>query len=172
MGFFRGFLDRGVCLAITTAALWFVQVSSCCGDNAPSVVLEQGLVHGFQEKGTNVFLGIPFAETTGGQNRWKAPQRMASSQTAEYNATQYGPSCAQAMSGDSIVAQSEDCLNLNVGYPLNPIQSKTNDDRSGPRWRATICPCLSISMAVRWSLAGIAMPNGKDTISREKTWSM
>ena len=124
MGIFQGFLDRGACLAITTAALWFVRVSGCGNDNGPTVVLDQGLVHGFQENNTNVFLGIPFAETTGGQNRWKAPQRVVSSQTAEYNATQYGPSCAQAMSGDSIVAQSEDCLNLNVGYPFNPGRSK------------------------------------------------
>lgn len=122
MGFFRGSLDRGVCLAIT-ATLWFVQVSSCGSVDAPTVVLDQGLVHGFQENDTNVFLGIPFAETTGGQNRWKAPQRVASSQT-EYNATHYGPSCAQAMSGDSIVAQSEDCLNLNVGYSFNHIQNE------------------------------------------------
>lgn len=124
MAFIRGFLDRGVCLAITTAVLWFVQVSSCGSVDAPTVVLDQGLLHGFQENNTNVFLGIPFAETTGGQNRWKAPQRVASSQTAEYNATQYGPSCAQAMSGDSIVAQSEDCLNLNVVLPSNPTRNK------------------------------------------------
>lgn len=124
MGFFRGSLDRGVCLAITTAVLWFAQVSSCGSVDAPTVVLDQGLVHGFQENNTNVFLGIPFAESTGGQNRWKAPQRLASSQTAEYNATQYGASCAQAMSGDSIVAQSEDCLNLNVGYSFNLSQNE------------------------------------------------
>ena len=119
-----GFLDRGVCLAITTAIFWFVQVSSCGSVDAPTVVLDQGLVRGFQESGTHVFLGIPFAQTTGGQNRWKAPQRVASSQTAEYDATQYGPSCAQAMSGDSIVAQSEDCLNLNVSRPFNTVHSQ------------------------------------------------
>lgn len=37
----------------------------------PRVVLEQGAVQGFRDNSTNeVYLGIPYAATTGGENRW------------------------------------------------------------------------------------------------------
>lgn len=112
MGLLWDIVDRALCLAVTTTALWTGHIGRCQGE--PTVRLDQGLVHGFENNSTYVFLGIPFAESTGGENRWKAPQRVASSVTAEIDATRYGLSCAQAMSGDAIVAQSEDCLNLNV----------------------------------------------------------
>jgi hypothetical protein len=45
---------------------------ACVGNaaQAPSVALEQGSIEGFRDDSCNsVFLGIPFADTTGGQNR-------------------------------------------------------------------------------------------------------
>ncbi|KAL4861030.1 hypothetical protein BDV12DRAFT_77146 [Aspergillus spectabilis] len=86
---------------------------------SPSVTVEQGVVNGLVQNGTNVFLGIPFAESTAGENRWKAPKAISSFPGDSFDATAYGPSCAQAMSGTAITAQSEDCLNLNVWTPLN-----------------------------------------------------
>jgi carboxylesterase type B len=83
----------------------------------PSVTIGQSIVNGFVENNTNVYLGIPFAETTGGENRWKAPKSLTSFPGASLDATTYGPSCAQAMSGNAITAQSEDCLNLNIWTP-------------------------------------------------------
>ena len=112
MGLLWDIVDRALCIAVTTTALWTGHIGRCQGE--PTVRLDQGLVRGFEDNSTYVFLGIPFAETTGGENRWKAPQGVSASVTREIDATRYGPSCAQAMSGDAIVAQSEDCLNLNV----------------------------------------------------------
>lgn len=109
-------IDRAVCLTVTALALLQTQAGATCSA-VPTVLTQQGLVSGFTQGNANVFLGIPFAQTTGGENRWKAPQPLAESATAMIDASSYGPSCAQAMSGDAIVAQSEDCLNLNVRTP-------------------------------------------------------
>ncbi|KAH8434431.1 uncharacterized protein LDX57_012078 [Aspergillus melleus] len=109
-------IDRALCLTVTALALLQTQAGATCSA-APTVLTQQGLVSGFTQGNANVFLGIPFAQTTGGENRWKAPQSLSESTTAKFDATSYGPSCAQAMSGDAIVAQSEDCLNLNIWTP-------------------------------------------------------
>lgn len=116
MGVIWDLLERAACLAVTAVALLEGRAGATF-QGTPSVLTEQGLVKGFVENGTNVFLGIPFAQSTAGENRWKAPQSLGKSATAEFDATSYGPSCAQAMSGSAIVAQGEDCLNLNVFYP-------------------------------------------------------
>lgn len=62
------------------------------------------------------WLGIPFAKSTAGTLRWKAPQDPESSD--ETKAAQgWGHSCVQGYSSsyeDSISPQDEDCLNLNV----------------------------------------------------------
>ncbi|KAJ8109135.1 hypothetical protein OPT61_g7679 [Boeremia exigua] len=86
---------------------------------APRVALNQGTVEGFLDPHNNVvFLGIPFADTTGGQNRWKAPQDVPKAKTnGVFHATQYGATCPQAISNALYSAQDEDCLNLNVWAP-------------------------------------------------------
>ncbi|KAK5806024.1 hypothetical protein VI817_000282 [Penicillium citrinum] len=85
--------------------------------SSPSITVQQGVVKGFVKNDTSVFLGIPFAETTAGKNRWKAPQPITSFQNGHFEASAYGPSCAQVMSGTAITNQSEDCLNLNIWTP-------------------------------------------------------
>ncbi|KAJ4983123.1 acetylcholinesterase precursor [Stagonosporopsis vannaccii] len=86
---------------------------------APRVRLTQGTAEGFLDLHNNsVFLGIPFADTTGGQNRWKAPQDIPKADSdAVFDATQYGATCPQAISGTLYSQQGEDCLNLNVWAP-------------------------------------------------------
>lgn len=47
--------------------------------SVPLVSLEQGIVRGFRDNHTNsVFLGVPYAATTGGQNRSVSFHRMTS----------------------------------------------------------------------------------------------
>ena len=118
MGAIWDLLERAACLAVTAVALLEGRAGATF-NGKPSVLTEQGLVKGFVENNANVFLGIPFAQSTAGQNRWKAPQSLPKVPRAEFDATSYGPSCAQAMSGNKIVAQGEDCLNLNVLYPVS-----------------------------------------------------
>ncbi|GFN16565.1 hypothetical protein AtubIFM55763_008148 [Aspergillus tubingensis] len=114
MGLMRKTADQA--LGLTATALALVSAAQA---TAPSVTVSQGLVRGFEKNDTNVFLGIPFAETTAGENRWKAPKALSCFAGGEFNATTYGPSCAQAMSGTAITAQSEDCLSLNIWTPLS-----------------------------------------------------
>jgi carboxylesterase type B len=115
MGVLWDLLERAACLTITALALLEGRAGATF-NGSPTVLTEQGLIKGFSENDTNVFLGIPFAQSTAGENRWKAPQSLAQSATAAFDATSYGPTCAQAMSGNAIVAQGEDCLNLNVWH--------------------------------------------------------
>ncbi|KAM6511196.1 hypothetical protein FALCPG4_016200 [Fusarium falciforme] len=83
----------------------------------PSAVIPQGTIKGFQDEHCNsVFLGIPFAATTGGDNRWRAPQDLPNSKST-FKALSYGPTCPQAISNDHFTQQDEDCLNLNIWAP-------------------------------------------------------
>lgn len=96
-------------LAITTAT------ASCA---QPSASLAQGVISGFTDSHNNsIFLGIPFAQTTGGQNRWKKPQDLSISPSVTFNATSYGPTCPQAITNSYYSRQDEDCLNLNIWVP-------------------------------------------------------
>ncbi|CAO3457514.1 hypothetical protein [Azospirillum argentinense] len=80
-------------------------------------------------KKANAYLGIPFAESTAGGNRWAAPvPRRPWSGT--FTATQFGPVCPQVVPTQPMpnpkakvtalsitVAGSEDCLSVNVWTP-------------------------------------------------------
>ncbi|KAL2272704.1 hypothetical protein FJTKL_06217 [Diaporthe vaccinii] len=82
-----------------------------------NVALPQGKIRGFHDDSSNsVFLGVPFAATTGGENRWRAPQDVPESNST-FDATSYGPTCPQAISGTTFSKQGEDCLNLNIWSP-------------------------------------------------------
>ncbi|MEO8605875.1 MAG: carboxylesterase family protein [bacterium] len=67
----------------------------------------------------HAFLGIPYAEDTGGDNRWAAPVPITTLPD-KFQATQYGPICPQSMPPDTVPAPSEDCLSLNVWTPVEP----------------------------------------------------
>lgn len=113
MGFFRTLSLMATAMAVVVAE----PHASRNPPTSPSVTIEQGSVKGFFQNDTTVFLGIPFAETTAGENRWKAPKPIGSFPNGHFEATAYGPSCAQAMSGTAITHQSEDCLSLNIWTP-------------------------------------------------------
>ncbi|CAH0054615.1 unnamed protein product [Clonostachys solani] len=88
-----------------------------CSQSAPKAVIPQGTIQGFHDSSCNsVFLGIPFAATTGGQNRWRAPQHLPAS-TALFKAEAYGPTCPHAVTEEAFSKQDEDCLNLNIWAP-------------------------------------------------------
>ncbi|MDO9105379.1 MAG: carboxylesterase family protein [Methylovulum sp.] len=66
-------------------------------------------------KQVQAFMGIPFAESTAHANRWQAPVPKAPWATP-FIATQFGPICPQSGAA-STLAQSEDCLSLNIWVP-------------------------------------------------------
>lgn len=67
-------------------------------------------------KEITVWKNIPFAATTGGQNRWKASQPVPG-WNGTLDARSFGNVCPSAIStteGDSSYTIDEDCLNLNI----------------------------------------------------------
>ncbi|PYI31737.1 carboxylesterase [Aspergillus indologenus CBS 114.80] len=74
-------------------------------------------------KDITVWKGIPFAASTGGANRWKAPQP-ASQWNQTLDARNWGPVCPSATTGDNSYIIDEDCLNLNVWSPANSTYTK------------------------------------------------
>jgi para-nitrobenzyl esterase len=88
------------------------------------VMTDKGMVHGSSSKGVRAFLGIPFADTTAGANRWKAPQP-AKAWTSPLSATKLGPICPQinpsTMAYDA--TGDENCLTVNVWTP-DPAPAK------------------------------------------------
>ncbi|TFK22643.1 carboxylesterase [Coprinopsis marcescibilis] len=67
------------------------------------------------------WLGVPFAQTTAGKNRWNPPLRVIPHPTRVFNASAYGPACLQgrADGGAGTAVQSEDCLRINIIAPVN-----------------------------------------------------
>ena len=74
-------------------------------------------------KDVQVFRGIPYADDTGGSNRWKPPLK-PSNYSGLLDATEFGANCPQTDISPSIFSSpntniSEDCLNLNIWRPAN-----------------------------------------------------
>lgn len=97
--------------------------------SAPDVIIDQGQLCGLiQETHNNKkvmgYLGIPFGETTSGDNRWRPPVANTGWDT-KLEATENGLACPQINRFDPNVPYSEDCLSLNVWTPdINPSKPK------------------------------------------------
>lgn len=101
----------------------------------PSAMTEVGAVTGSRAAGVEAFLGIPYADDTGGQNRWRAPIPPVS-WAGVRDATDFGPDCQQdppyVPPGGSpwsaeyfpTKAMSENCLFVNVWRPAKPQDAK------------------------------------------------
>ncbi|KAF8058614.1 carboxylesterase [Lyophyllum atratum] len=83
-----------------------------------------GRVQGYLDIATTAaplkkWLGIPYAQDTAAENRWKPPQPIKCASGPIFDATAYGPACLQgrADGGNGTAVQSEDCLRINVIAP-------------------------------------------------------
>ncbi|OBZ76232.1 Lipase 2 [Grifola frondosa] len=65
------------------------------------------------------FAGIPFAEPPIDALRFAPPVLKTKLDVPVFNATAYGPSCAQITVGSSVGNMSEDCLTINILRPAN-----------------------------------------------------
>lgn len=96
-----------------------------CLDDGLTVQTQQGSVSGtLVSPSVRRFLGIPYATV----NRWQPP-RPPPVHTSTFQATQFGDSCVQALSGSheeflvllgmggTQVSESEACLSLNIWAP-------------------------------------------------------
>lgn len=89
--------------------------------SAPEIEIDQGKLRGISVKTAGgkkayAYLGIPFAETTAGKNRWRPPVP-DSGWEGTFKATRFGPACPQTNRFDPSLPYSEDCLNVNVWVP-------------------------------------------------------
>ncbi|KAK4644805.1 hypothetical protein QC761_308160 [Podospora bellae-mahoneyi] len=103
---------------------------------APAVELKQGIYIGTTnlkaprfKKSVEAFRGIPYAQTTGGQNRFRPPQPLEPSKET-FQATRYGEFCP-INDGVVYIGQGENCLNLNVYRPAGLIKGKGGKGRDG-----------------------------------------
>ncbi|KAK4179937.1 Alpha/Beta hydrolase protein [Triangularia setosa] len=102
---------------------------------APAVELKQGVYIGTTnfkaprfKKSVETFRGIPYAQTTGGQNRFKPPQPLKLSKET-FQATEYGEFCP-INDGVVYMGQGENCLNLNVYRPAGLVKGKNGKDKN------------------------------------------
>ncbi|KAF2109203.1 Alpha/Beta hydrolase protein [Lophiotrema nucula] len=66
----------------------------------------------------DIFLGIPFAQDTGGLNRFRPPQALNTTWNGTRAAKQYGDACPDFRPDeDAAYGMSEDCLSINVVRP-------------------------------------------------------
>ncbi|KZL71621.1 para-nitrobenzyl esterase [Colletotrichum tofieldiae] len=90
---------------------------------APSVVIGPGTIVGTtttlpsSTAVVNKFLGIPYALPPIGERRFHPPQSLDSFGEISRNATAWGSKCFQFDGGEDGIAESEDCLFLNVYAP-------------------------------------------------------
>src|SRR5215470_17238973 len=121
-------LAVSVAVAVVTAGAGNAIASPMSGSANPVVRIDDGVIRGASAAGVNSFLGLPYAAPPTGNLRWRPPQP-AAAWTGVRPATQFGPSCPQALTRNPFLPPgtiSEDCLYLNVYAP--PVG---NNDQGG-----------------------------------------
>ncbi|KAK7988198.1 hypothetical protein PG989_008513 [Apiospora arundinis] len=87
---------------------------------APTVTILNGTYEGLYLPSLqqDVFLGIPYAQDTGGSNRFRIPQSLNETWDGSRPAKQYGHACPdEEASSDGIYGMSENCLSINIVRP-------------------------------------------------------
>ena len=97
---------------------------------APVIKLDIGPFRGSTANGTDVFLGIPYAQPPVGRLRFVAPQPITAKNNTVRDAVQFGNACPQP-SGTLGAPVGEDCLFLNVWRPEG---TKEGDDLPMLMW--------------------------------------
>jgi carboxylesterase 2 len=115
-GFVTGSLVTAAALAAGRAPA-YASAASATKSTARSgpVRIDTGLVSGVPAAlpSVTVYKGIPFAASTAGDNRWRAPQAPEPWKDVRVADT-FGDICPQGGSTTGLPPMSEDCLNLNV----------------------------------------------------------
>jgi para-nitrobenzyl esterase len=100
-------------IAATSSRRFWAQTAEAVNDGVVKTPL--GVLRGQVIEGVRVFRGVPFAEAPVGALRFRRPVKMRP-WAVERDATKFAAASMQA--GDNDVAQSEDCLYLNVWTPV------------------------------------------------------
>ena len=104
---------------------------------APTVRLRQGKYVGATldaseryPKPVEVFRGIPYAQTTAGENRFRPPVPLGASDET-FDAVALGYACPGANVTGVETTEAEDCLNLNVYRPAGVVPYDYDDGSDG-----------------------------------------
>ncbi|ETS79564.1 hypothetical protein PFICI_09417 [Pestalotiopsis fici W106-1] len=114
------FAALAACVVIVTVVVVWLSKTHRLGSGKSSVTvtLQQGTYLGettpkssIYPRAVDAWRGIPYAQSTGGDNRFRAPQPLSSdaSSSKVYNAQDFGPICGNT--------GAEDCLSVNVYRP-------------------------------------------------------
>lgn len=79
----------------------------------------------------DIFLGIPYAQNTGGQNRFRIPQSLNTTWNGTRLAKQYGHTCPDPT--DAEFGMSEDCLSINIIRPAG-LSSESDEKLPVALW--------------------------------------
>ena len=104
---------------ISAGALVTGSILGGCSNTQPGAIVrtQAGTIQGEISADVHRFLGIPYAEPPFGALRFKAPERRKS-WDGVLVADKYGAICPQpAAASSGLLAQGEDCLNLNIWTP-------------------------------------------------------
>ncbi|KAK3725154.1 hypothetical protein LTR37_000665 [Vermiconidia calcicola] len=100
------------CLALATEPVVKVLNGSYSGQHLPQFAQD-------------LFLGMPYAQDTGGQNRFRIPQALNETWEGSRPAKQYSDACPDhEPDDDALYGMSENCLSLNV---VRPAGTALND---------------------------------------------
>lgn len=112
----------------------------------PAVVLRQGTYQGTTlrasprfPKAVEAFRGVPYAQDTGGENRFRLPQPLPDSQET-FDAVSWGKICP----AEGVVQRnmSEDCLNANIYRPAGLVDRDGYEKTDGKRKRKARLPVV------------------------------
>ena len=68
----------------------------------------------------DVFLGVPYAQDTGGANRFRVPQALEETWSGVREAKVYAPACPDnQLVADGYYGMGEDCLSINIVRPAH-----------------------------------------------------
>lgn len=80
----------------------------------------------------DIFLGVPYAQDTGGQNRFRVPQSLNETWSGTRTAKAYGNACPDYyLSAEELHGMSENCLSINIVRPAE-VRGSSNGSRSTP----------------------------------------
>ncbi|KAH7018608.1 Alpha/Beta hydrolase protein [Microdochium trichocladiopsis] len=92
----------------------------------PTVTVRNGTYAGVSLSGfhQDAFLGMPYAQDTGGENRFRVPRALNTSWSGVRTAKNYSNACPDPSPSDAVYGMSENCLSINVVRPTKQASDR------------------------------------------------
>ncbi|KAL5390156.1 hypothetical protein PMIN06_001521 [Paraphaeosphaeria minitans] len=107
------------------AAIWLLATVANAG---PAVKVLNGSYEGIHlpQLGQDIFLEIPYAQDTGGENRFRVPQAFNEAWNGTRFAQAYSNACHDFQpDADAAYGMGEDCLSISIVRPIGIPENKT-----------------------------------------------